>query len=101
MGSDGYFYEKCLENAGWYNRKYSNGLPVKKASENSYLYFKVQPIEWRALTEENGKVLLLSRYSLTGNVAFYSGFMGSSSEWNREFQINGDTVVIYQNNYEY
>lgn len=83
LGSDGYFYEKCTENAsltGGYNHNYSDRTKVKKSSENSTRYFKVEPIKWRVLTNsydvdgDSGTAtghLLLAENILTANIPFY------------------------------
>ncbi len=98
LGSDGYFYEKCTENANHNNYTYSDNTTVAQASANSEKYFKVEPIVWRALTttfdhDANGtgdKILLLSESELT-DVLYY----GSTSSRT----LNG--VSIYANNYKY
>ena len=71
LGSDGYFYEKCLENAWSTGYKYSNGENSHNLSANSFKYFKVEPISWRALEENGYDMLLFSNYILIGNISYF------------------------------
>lgn len=96
LGSDGYFYEKVQENGCSTSYKYSNDVSVAKINNTSpnYLYFKVEPIEWRVLTSDynsTGQKLLLAEKILTSNVPYY----GSTSS-----RTLNDTT-IYANNYKY
>ncbi|MCR5496197.1 MAG: InlB B-repeat-containing protein [Treponema sp.] len=95
LGSDGYFYEKVHENGYYTTYRYSNNVRVAKINNTSpnYLYFKVEPIEWRVLKidSEARTKLLLAEKILTANVPYY----GATSERT----LNGTT--IYANNYKY
>ena len=94
-GDDGNWYCKVKENAYGTEEqyKYSNDNQVKKESENSYQWFKVEPIKWRVLTNNyNGKKLLFAESGLYANVPYYDVY-----DVNRE--INSNTV--YPNNYEH
>ena len=101
LGSDGYFYEKCTENAV-YNTDYtySDGTAVAESSANSEKYFKVEPIVWRAVTQSfdhdadgNGdKILLVAESILTANVLFYGSISNSTLR---------TAAKIYPNNYKY
>ena len=94
LGSDGYFYAKCTENAYENNYTYSDGTKAAQSSAGSEKYFKVEPIVWRALTTDynsTGKALLVAEKELTANVPYY----GSSSD-----RTLNDTT-IYANNYKY
>ena len=94
LGSDGYFYEKCLENS-YSNSYYSNGEIPKSRSSNSYKYFKVQPVLWRALEQsQDGKILLFTHKVLTGYIGYYP-----DRAIYYEDTDTGET--IYQNNYKY
>lgn len=76
LGSDGYFYAKCTENAYEDGYKYSNNTTVAQSSANSEKYFKVEPIKWRVLTTDyngTGKKLLLAKNTLTAKVPYYGG----------------------------
>ena len=72
LGSDGYWYAKCAENAYEANYTYSNGTTVGQGS-TSEKYFRAEPIKWRVLTENytdatrspTGKKLLLAENILT------------------------------------
>ena len=97
LGNDGYFYEKCLEQAYYSDYKYSDGTTPKSKSNNTNnteKYFKVEPINWRVLTENyqnTGNVLLFAENALTANVPFYGG--------TEERTLRGATIYI--NNYKY
>ncbi|MBQ5999451.1 MAG: hypothetical protein IJL70_08280, partial [Treponema sp.] len=92
LGSDGYFYAKCTENAWDDKYTYSNGIKCAKSSANSEKYFKVEPIVWRVLNpSESGNKILLAEKILTAIVQYY----GSTENRN----LNGTT--IYANNYTY
>ena len=94
LGSDGWFYEKCQEKACTIGSIYyvSTGTKVSNASENSYKYFKIEPITWKKLTDNyNGYKLLIATKSIYSGIPFYS------STSNRT--ISGKT--IYPNNYKY
>ncbi len=96
LGSDGQFYEKVQEHGYSTYYKYSNGVSVAKFNNTSpnYLYFKVEPIEWRVLTSDynsTGQKLFLAEKILTANVPYYGSI--SSRTLN-------DTT-IYANNYKY
>ena len=93
LGSDGYFYAKCTENAYSNNYTYSDGTKVAQASANSTKYFKVEPIKWRVLNPSaSGNKILVAESILTANVAYYD-----YKDVNRT--IGGKTV--YPNNYEH
>ncbi len=101
-GSDGNWYAKVKEDGcimgnefhEEFSNKYTDGSPTKGTWENSYRYFKVEPIKWRVLTADyNGteKALLLAENMLNSNVLFYV------EDSNRT--IGGKTV--FPNNYKY
>ncbi|MBR0125719.1 MAG: hypothetical protein IJM03_10255 [Treponema sp.] len=93
LGSDGYFYAKCKENAYLSNYKYSNGGTVAQSSANSEKYFKVEQIKWRVLNPSaSGNKILVAESILTANVAYYD-------YWDVNRTIDGKDV--YPNNYEH
>lgn len=66
-GSDGKYYAKVEENGYSTDYQYSDGTQVAKKNTDApnYLYFKVEPIKWRVLTDDySGKKLLLAENSL-------------------------------------
>ena len=74
-GSDGKWYVKADETNNYSGRKYSDGTSVAKKSDNSYKWFRVEPIKWRVLTvnydhdkdfSTTGVKLLLAENVLTG-----------------------------------
>ena len=92
LGSDGYFYAKCTENAYANSYTYSDGTTVAQADANSEKYFKVEPIKWRVLNPSaSGNKILLAESILTANIPYY----GSTS--NRTL----NETTIYANNYKY
>ncbi len=94
-GSDGNWYAKVLENGYSTDYKYSDGTSVAKENTDSprYLYFKVEPVKWRVLTDDyNGKKLLLAEDILTADVPYYD-----YSDVNRIVS----SATVYPNNYEH
>ncbi|MCR4899779.1 MAG: DUF6273 domain-containing protein, partial [Treponema sp.] len=75
LGSDGYFYEK-------FGGK----------------YYKVEPIIWRVLLSENGKLFLFSKNIIMGNILFYDG---RDNDWARDLDGYNNNKTIYANNYEF
>ena len=98
-GSDGNYYAKVKENASYkynYSDKYSDDTETKKSYENSYRYFKIEPIKWKVLTTDyNGKALLLAEDILTANVPYYN----YNSDANT--RTVGSDTNIYSSNYKY
>ena len=93
LGSDGYFYAKCTENAYQSGYTYSDDTTVAQIDANSTKYFKVEPIKWRVLNPSaEGNKILVAESILTANVAYYDYY-----EVNRT--IGGETV--YSNNYKH
>lgn len=93
LGSDGYFYAKCTENALGSSYTYSNGTTVAESSANSQKYFKVEPIVWRVVTgnyNNTGKALLLAEKELTVT-SYYDSIVNRT--------LSGST--IYPSNYKY
>ena len=92
LGSDGYFYAKCTENAYQSSYTYSNGDTVAKSSANSEKYFKVEPIKWRVLNPSaSGDKILVAESILTANIPYYG------STYDRTL----NETTIYANNYKY
>ena len=90
-GSDGEWYAKVAENAYMPNYTYSNGTVVGQDG-TSEKYFKVEPIEWRVLTNNyRGKRLLLAE-SILVNCSFYDYIYVNR---------NVKGVTVYPNNYEH
>ena len=105
LGSDGYFYAKCTENAFQVKTEYSNGTTAKTYSDHSEKYFKVEPIKWRFLTDnydidgadgDATGALLLAESILTGNVAYYDYY-----NVNRTIKEKTEEKTVYPNNYEH
>ncbi|MCQ2613840.1 MAG: DUF6273 domain-containing protein, partial [Treponemataceae bacterium] len=99
-GDDGNLYAKVAENAYATGDEYtySDGSPLTKSSENSYRYFKVEPIKWRVLTNNyggSGKSLLLAEEILNANVPYYN-----YKDANNLRSVGSDSN-IYSSNYKY
>ena len=76
------------------NSYYTDGTIVKLQNNNSFRWFKVEPIKWRVLTtnyNNTGNALLLAEDILMGGILY--------SLTKEEQIINGETV--YPNNYKY
>ncbi len=95
LGSDGNYYAKVTANP--YNSGYtfSTGAPV---SSGTTYYFKVEPIRWRILTEEDGKAFILCD-SIIANVAYQSDCVYEDE--NYYTTANGAPEGTYANNYKY
>ena len=93
LGSDGYFYAKCTENACENNYTYSDGTKVAQENANSEKYFKVEPIKWRVLNPSaEGNKILVAENILTANVAYYDHiYVGRT--------IGGE--IVFPNNYKH
>lgn len=92
-GDDGNWYAKQQEMAYATGYSYSDGTTVAQSSENSYKYFKVEPIKWRVVTTDyngTGKKLLLAENILISGT-FYD---------NRDNRTINESTV-YPNNYEH
>ena len=96
-GSDGCYYAKsdCIS----YNEEltFSNGNNVIDTDTENIeddLYFKVEPIKWRIVSNsyDGNKCLLICENILTANVAFYDDSMVSR-------ELNGLSISV--NNYKY
>ena len=53
LGSDGYLYEQAKENASGTSYNYSDGNPINQASANLYKYFRLEPIIWQIMIEDD------------------------------------------------
>ncbi len=85
LGSDGYFYEKCTAKIAA-GKSSMNGI-----DDGTTYYFKVEPVQWRKLTDSYKGYSLLSAYMVLDQCVYYK------STSNRT--ISGSTV--YPNNYKY
>ena len=92
LGEDGYFYEKCKEQAKGPN-KYSDGSTavIKNSSQDSYRYFKVEPLTWKVITSDENEMMLIQEKLVMANIPFYYDSV--------ERNISG--TVINPNNYKY
>ncbi len=98
VGSDGNYYVAAAENAydAGAEYQYSNGLQAGQGGSTT-VYFKVEPIVWRVLTEDynsTGKALLLAERILTGGIPI-PYYVDTNQR-----TIGGQTTV-YANNWQY
>ena len=101
LGSDGFYYAKVTAtpqyNVSWVSEyTFSNGASV---IDGAVYYFKVEPIRWRILSEENGEVLILCD-SIIEKAKFQSNFYYSRDGFYYT-DANGAPENTYANNYEY
>ena len=102
-GSDNYWYVKCIENgyiSTGYTTYYSNRTKVCSRSQDNpkYLFFKVEPIQWRVLKKNSdGTALLLAEKTLTAFVPYYDYLKNDPIVMYRTLNEN----TIYPNNYKY
>ena len=104
LGSDENWYVKVTAKPYEDTYTYSDGNPVE---EDKVVYFKVEPIVWRVLTEDykdpEGKstsnALLLAEKILTGGIPYYVDLntrtiTGAGTK-------EGDPNTVYPNNWQY
>lgn len=101
-GSDGEYYVKEMEYPNNnVNVKYSDGSNPKFAINNSYRYFRVEPIVWILVTdsyEKTGKPLYVAEEIVNGNIEFYKPVKGNNVRFvNNE---KGQLTYMYNNVYE-
>lgn len=95
LGTDGYFYEKCKENASSGLNYYSDKTEIKMISSNSYKYFKVEPLKWLCCNpdrEGEDKILIQDNTILMAGIPYYINL--------QERSIN-NKGNIEPNNYQY
>lgn len=95
MGSDGAEYAKVVANPYENNYKFSDESEV--VSGTTY-YFKVEPIRWRILSEENGIALILCD-GIIGSKAYQSSYYYSYGDYYTT--ANGAPSGTTVNNYKY
>ncbi len=96
LGSDGCYYAKIIANPAMSSGyKFSTGATVAKYTT---YYFKVEPIRWRILSENEGKALILCD-SIIANTAYQSDYFLSGTNWYTT--ANGAPENTYANNYQY
>ncbi|MBP5442713.1 MAG: hypothetical protein J6Y60_05685 [Treponema sp.] len=103
-GDDGAWYVKQQEKSLYYFF-YSDGTKVKEETDNSYRYFKVEPIKWCILTDNyDGKKLLLAENILI-NCQFYDFDISrynttDARSFNNRVNLFIRNNDIYPNNYK-
>ena len=105
VGNDGNYYVKVTANPYGNDYKYSDKSDVTEGSE---VYFKVEPIIWRVLTEdykvpgeneEPQKALLLAENILTGGIPYYvDGNERTITGAGTDLDASN---TVYPNNYKY
>ncbi len=95
LGSDGCYYAKVTARPKGTNYSFANGETI---TNNGVYYFKVEPIRWRILFEENGEAFLLCD-SIIANMAYQSSYYTIG---NFDYTTaNGAPEGTFANNYEY
>ena len=94
LGSDGYYYAKVVATPYGYRYQFSSGDTV---TSGEIYYFKVEPIRWRIIEEENGTAFILCD-SIIANGPYQS----DSFYYDGKFYTNANgSLNGYQNNYKY
>lgn len=93
LGSDGEYYAKVT--ASPYESTYTFSSEALIISGSVY-YFKVEPIRWRILSEENGEALILCD-SIIANMAYQPQY----TTGNYYTTANGAPSETFVNNYKY
>lgn len=99
LGSDGSYYAMII--ATPYGADYCFSTETTIISGIVY-YFKVEPIRWRILSEENGEVFLLCD-SIIANVAYQTDYYNIYEDigYRTYTNANGAPSGTYANNYKY
>ena len=95
LGSDGSYYAKVTATPYGSNYTFSTGVSVTNG--NAY-YFRVEPIRWRILSEENGEALILCD-SVIAKVEYQPNYYIVGD--NYYTSANGAPEGTYANNYKY
>lgn len=96
LGSDGSYYAKVTAAPCEEGYKFSNGEVI--VAGNDY-YFKVEPIRWRVLREDNGEALILCD-SIIANIS-YQPDVDFSTKFDYFTSANGAPKGTFANNYKY
>ena len=105
LGSDGNYYAAVTADP------YVDGMAADPTSKSTFTtgarvvegevyYFKVEPIRWRIITEENGEALLLCD-SIIANVQYQTEYHYETSAVGYCTTSNGAPSGTYANNYMY
>ena len=95
LGSDGFYYAKLLSKVRTTVYKFTNGEGIEKEKE---YYFKVEPIRWRILSEENGEALIVCD-SIIYNLKYQEEYVAEGTDYYTT--ANGAPELTYANNYKY
>lgn len=96
LGSDGAYYAKVTATPYGNNYTFTDGTAV---ADGTCYYFKVEPIRWRILTEENGRALVLCD-SIIANMAYQTDTYSVVGEGSYTHG-NGAPEGTRPNNYRY
>lgn len=99
LGSDGSYYAKVTAAPSESYYTFSTGTTV---TSGTVYYFKVEPIRWRILCEENGEALILCD-SIIANAAYQSDYTYDGDPYTlmAYTTANGAPEGTYANNYKY
>ena len=97
LGSDGSYYAQVTADPWNSGYTFSTGATVTKGT---VYYFKVEPIRWRILSEENGEAFLLCD-SIVTSLPYQSNCAYDSRTGKYYTTANGAPEGTYPNNYKY
>ena len=97
LGDDGNYYARVIANPYESSYTFSTGAGVTEGTE---YYFKVEPIRWRILSEEDGAAFILCD-SIIANVPYQSDYTYDSNTGLCYTTANGAPDGTYANNYKY
>ena len=95
LGDDGNYYARVIADPRVSGYTFSTGASVTDGTE---YYFKVEPIRWRILSEEDGVAFILCD-SIIANVPYQSDYTYDSGSYYTT--ANGAPSGTYANNYKY
>ena len=105
LGSDGNYYamvtaDPYVDNMAADRTSKSTFSTGASVVEGTVYYFKVEPIRWRILKEENGEALLLCD-SIIANMLYQTDYSYETSAGGYCTTSNGAPSGTYANNYKY
>ena len=107
LGSDGEYYAKVIASPKEHTYTFSTGA---KVSRGTVYYFKVEPIKWQILSENNGEAFIICDSIIANKAYYYQAENGTTrnrtaiANYNDDYYAgNGSTVSgsVYDNNYLY
>ena len=97
LGSDGAYYAKVTANPRKSGYTFTTGATIVSGT---VYYFKVEPIKWRILEDDDGTATILCEMIIDAH-AYQSSYFYNSTDDKRYTSANGAPEGTYANNYEY